>query len=88
MFNFQWGKTIREGTDHLITIPYDERCYDTCPIRAVEQWIALGEFIGGGTRRKVIFSLAFQRTERVVNQYEVHFTFQRVRWHCSKNRMQ
>lgn len=37
---------MRDGADHLITIPYDDKYCDTCPIRAVEQWIAVGYFVG------------------------------------------
>ena len=42
MFNFQWGKTMRDGADHLITIPYEEVSLATCLTRAVGQWIAVG----------------------------------------------
>ncbi|CAM9633616.1 unnamed protein product [Laminaria digitata] len=46
MSNFQWGKTLRDGADHLITIPYEQVRLATCPIRAVEQWIAVGTHAG------------------------------------------
>ena len=25
MLNFEWGKTLRDGSDHLITVPYEEQ---------------------------------------------------------------
>ena len=37
MFNFQRGKTTTDGTDLLITMPYQEVSLATCPKRAVEQ---------------------------------------------------
>ena len=42
LFNFQWGKTMRDGADHLMTVEYDTKRMTTCPIRAVEQYIAVG----------------------------------------------
>ena len=35
LFNFQWGKTIRDGADHIMTVEYDTKRMTTCPIRAV-----------------------------------------------------
>ena len=46
LFNFQWGKTLRDGADHLISVPYDEKYVAVCPVRAVEQWIAVGRAAG------------------------------------------
>ena len=54
-FNFQWGKTMRDGADHSITIPYNEIHLDTYPIRAVEQWVALGKFVGGDMKKGYLF---------------------------------
>ena len=42
LFNFQWGKTLRDGADHLLTVPYTEDFVATCPVKAVEQFIAVG----------------------------------------------
>lgn len=46
MFNFQFGKTQRDGADHIVTIAYDEVDVAMCPVRAVEQLVAVGDFIG------------------------------------------
>ena len=46
MFNFQWGKTQRDGADHIVTIAYNEVDVAICPVRAVEQLIAVGNFVG------------------------------------------
>ena len=42
LFNFQWGKTMRDGADHLMAVEYDTKRMTTCSIRAVEQYIAVG----------------------------------------------
>ena len=42
MSNFQWGNSMRDGSDHFITILYEEVSLATCPITAVEQWVAVG----------------------------------------------
>ena len=34
-FNFQWGKTMRDGTDHPMTAENDTIGMATCPIRAI-----------------------------------------------------
>ena len=31
LFNFQWGKTMRDGADHLMTVEYDTKRMTTCP---------------------------------------------------------
>lgn len=31
MFNFQWGKTQRDGADRILTVPYDEEYVAICP---------------------------------------------------------
>ena len=41
LFNFQWGKTMRDGADHLLTITYDNQSLAICPVRAVEQYIEM-----------------------------------------------
>ena len=38
LFNFQWGKTVRDGADHLMTVEDDTKRMTTCPIRAVKQY--------------------------------------------------
>ena len=45
LFNFQWGKTMRDGADHLMTVEYDTKCMTTCPIRAVEQYVTTSALI-------------------------------------------
>lgn len=39
---------MMDGADHLITIPYEEVYVATCPIKAVEQWIAVVNHAGWG----------------------------------------
>ena len=46
LFIFQWGKSMRDDVDHLMTIEYDTKCMTTCPIRAVEKYIAVGTALG------------------------------------------
>ena len=46
LFNFQLGKTMRDGTDHLMTVEYDTNRMITCSIREVEQYIAVGTAVG------------------------------------------
>ena len=36
LFNFQWGKTMRDGVAHLISVAYNHECLGTCPVTAVE----------------------------------------------------
>lgn len=54
LFNFQWGKTMRDGADNLLTVPYDEQHADTCPIR-VENWVAIGKFVGWNMEKGYLF---------------------------------
>ena len=37
---------MRDGADHLMTVEYDTKRMTTCPIRAVEQYIAVGIALG------------------------------------------
>ena len=46
LFNFQWGKTMRDGADHLISLAYNHECLATCPVTVVDQLIAVGSTIG------------------------------------------
>lgn len=41
VFIFQWGKTLREGANHLVTTPCDDKSVATCPVRAVEQLVCV-----------------------------------------------
>ena len=43
MFNFQDGKTQRDGANHVLTVPYDEEYVAVCPVRAVTQLIDIGK---------------------------------------------
>ena len=53
--NFQWGKTIRDGADHLTTVEYDTKRMITCSVRAVEQYIAVGTALGWNMTQGYIF---------------------------------
>ena len=55
LFNFQWGKTIRDDADHLMTVEYDTKRMTTCPIRAVEQYIAVGTALGWNMTQGYLF---------------------------------
>ena len=44
--NFQRGKTMRDGADHLISVAYNHECLATCPVTAVEQLVTIGSAIG------------------------------------------
>ena len=55
LFNFQWGKTMRDGADHLMTVEYDTKRMTTCPIRAVEQYIAVGTALGWNMTQGYLF---------------------------------
>ena len=55
LFNFQWRKTMRDGADHLMTVEYDTKRMTTCPIRAVEQYIAVGTALGWNITQGYLF---------------------------------
>ena len=55
LFDFQWGKTMRDGADHLMTVEYDTNRMITCPIRAVEQYIAVGTALGWSIAQGYLF---------------------------------
>lgn len=40
------GEDPADGADHILTVPYDEKDVVVCPVRAVEQWIAVGRAEG------------------------------------------
>lgn len=37
---------MRDGADHLLTVPCDEQHANTGSTRAVENWVAIGNFAG------------------------------------------
>ena len=39
-----------------VTIPYNEIHLDACPIRAVEQWVAVGEFVGWNVHKGYVLT--------------------------------
>lgn len=55
LFNFHWGKTMRNGADHLLTVGYDNSCLSTCPVLAVEQFVAEGSAIGWDMTKGYLF---------------------------------
>ena len=55
LFNFQWGKTMSGGTDHLISVTYNHECLATCPVTAVEQHFAIESAIGWDMTRGYLF---------------------------------
>ena len=61
LFNFQWGKTMRDGADHLMTVESDTKRLTTCPIRAVEQYIAVGTALGWNMTQGYLFSRISRR---------------------------
>lgn len=56
LFNFQWGKTMRDGADHLLSVSYNSRHPAICPVRAVEQYIAIGKAMGWNMDKGYLFS--------------------------------
>ena len=63
-YNFQWGKTMRDGADHLISIAYNHDCLATCPVTAVEQLVAIGSAIGWDMTRGYLFPSIYRDAER------------------------
>ena len=55
-FNFQYGKTQRDGDNHILTVPYDEGYVATCPVRAVTQLIDIDKGIGWDMAGGYLFS--------------------------------
>ena len=55
MFQFQRGNIMRDGADHLITIPYEEVNSSTCPIRSVQRQIAVGTDAGWDMTKGYLF---------------------------------
>ena len=56
LFNFQWGRTLRSGADHLLTVSYDQQYWATCPVRAVEQFVATGTAYGWDMSKRYLYS--------------------------------
>ena len=55
LFNFQWGKAMRDGADHLISVAYNHECLATCPVTAVDQLITIESAIGWDMTRGYLF---------------------------------
>ena len=69
LFNFQWGKTMRDGADHLMTAEYDTKRTTTCPIRADEQYIAVGTALGNMTQGYLFPRISMLRTVRTFHRH-------------------
>ena len=48
-------KTMRDGTGDLMTVEYDTKRMTTCPIRAVDQYIAIGIALGWNMTQGYLF---------------------------------
>ena len=46
---------MRDGADHLMTVEYDTKRMTTCPIRAVEQYIAVRTALGWNMTQGYLF---------------------------------
>ena len=46
---------MRDGADHLMTVEYDTKRMTTCPIRAVEKYIAVGTALGWNMTQGYLF---------------------------------
>ena len=55
LFDFQWGKTMRDRADHLISVAYNHECLATCPVTAVEPLVAIGSAIDWDMTRRYLF---------------------------------
>ena len=64
LFNFQWGKTMRDGADDLIWVAYNQECLATCPVTAVEELIAVGSAMGWDMTRGYLFPRISRNAER------------------------
>lgn len=45
MLNFQWGKTLRDGADHLLTVQNSDEHIVTCPMKAVGEFVRVGTHV-------------------------------------------
>lgn len=62
MFNFQWGKTQRDGADHFLSVEYDAECLALCPVKGVEQYINVGKALKWDMTTGYLFSAITART--------------------------
>ena len=53
---------MRDGADHLMTVEYDTKRMTTCPIRAAEQYIAVGTALGWNMTQGYLFPRISRRT--------------------------
>ena len=52
---------MRDSADHLMTVEHDTKYKAACPIRAVEQYIAVGTALGWNMTEGCIFTKISQR---------------------------
>ena len=55
LFDFQWGKTMWDGADHLMAVEYSTNWMATCGMRAFEQYIGVGTALGWNITEEYIF---------------------------------
>ena len=53
--NFLWGKTMKDGADHLISVAYNHECSAPSPVTAGEQLIAVGSAMAWDLTRGYLF---------------------------------
>ncbi len=61
IFNFQWGKTQRDGADHHVAVGYDSENLTLCPVRAVEQYVEVGKALGWDMTAGYLFPVIADR---------------------------
>ena len=49
------GEDMRDSADHLMTVVYDTKGMTTCPVRAAEQYIAIGTALGWNMTQGYLF---------------------------------
>ena len=52
---FHWGKTMKDGADHLTTVAYNHECLATFLVTAAKQLIAVGSAIDWNVTRGYLF---------------------------------
>ena len=52
---------MRDSADHLMTVEYDTKGMTTCPVRAVEQYIAIGTALGWSMTQGYLFPRSSRR---------------------------
>ena len=55
LFNFQWGNTVKDRTNHLISVACNHECLVTYPVAAVKQLITVGSAMGWDMTRGCLF---------------------------------